>query len=79
MSVSAFALTFWKIGHLNSLISVASMAAAIFSLAGSITGEWKAPPTGSKRALLAPASFKASHAASTAGISPEITSCPGQL
>ena len=42
------------------------MAVANFSRAGSINGEWKAPPTGKINARFAPASFIASQAASTA-------------
>jgi len=54
-------------------------AAIVDARAGSIMGEWKAPPTGNIRARFAPAAFRASHARSTAPVSPEITNCPGQL
>ncbi len=49
------------------------MAVANFSLAGSIKGEWKAPPTGKIKALFAPASFIPSQALVTASTEPEIT------
>ena len=49
------------------------------TLAGSIRGEWNAPPTGRRSARLAPASLSLAQAASTASTLPEITSWPGQL
>ena len=56
-----------------------TMASANSILAGSIRGEWNAPPTGSTNALFAPASFMATQAALTASTSPDITTCPLQL
>jgi len=52
--------------HIGVTISVASMAFANFSLAGSINGLWNAPPTGNINARFAPAAFMPSQAASTA-------------
>ena len=54
-------------------------AASSSILAGSINGEWKAPPTFSGRARFAPAAFISSQAFSIPGTEPEITICPGQL
>jgi hypothetical protein len=55
------------------------MAVSSSTRAGSISGLWKAPPTGSTNARLAPAAFRASQAAFTASMLPLITSWPGQL
>ena len=63
----------------GTLKAVASIAAASSSRAGSIRGEWKAPPTPRGRARLAPAALRAAHAAATASFSPEMTICPSQL
>ena len=49
------------------------------TLAGFISGEWKAPPTFSGRARLAPAAFICSQALLIPSIEPEMTICPGQL
>src|SRR5690606_34454460 len=78
-SETALAVTFWYTGQIGVEKVVASIAAANSSRAGSIIGEWKAPPTGKINARLAPASFIFSQANSTAFVSPEITNCPGQL
>ena len=55
------------------------MAASNSTLAGSIRGEWNAPPTFNGSARLAPAAFISSQAFSIPGTDPEITICPGQL
>src|SRR5687767_8329762 len=78
-SETAFAVTFWYTGQTGAEKGVERMAVSSSTLAGSISGEWKAPPTGNTSARLAPAAFSFSQAMFTPLIVPEITSCPGQL
>ena len=78
-SVSGAAVTFWYMGQRGVLNGVASMASASSRRAGSMRGEWKAPPTGSGKALFAPASLQAAQAADTDSVSPEMTIWPGEL
>ncbi len=73
------ASTLVRIGQRGSCTGTASIAAASWSAAGFMSGEWNAPLTGSRIARLAPAALASSQACFTASTSPEITICPGAL
>ena len=77
--VIGLASTFVKIGKSESEISRESSESASASLAGAMSGEWKAPLTFNWTVILAPDAFAESITDFTAAGEPEITTCPGEL
>ena len=76
---SSFAVTVetkCAVGTLNSIFSIAGRKR---SAARSTSGEWNAPETFSRTARRAPSRWASSQHSSTASVSPETTSWPGQL
>jgi hypothetical protein len=63
----------------GSLKCTLSIAGRSFAAALATSGEWNAPETRSRMARRAPCSSACAQHSSTAGSSPEMTICPGQL